>query len=267
MMHPQTDRSYITVLNIFVLLFTLLHVSGGSVSTSSKARIGVKAGDWMKLNYTYITASNETYPPPGGRSSQWTKIEILEVNTTVPSVEIRMTTHMSDGTDMNQTGTLNFTAGAETEPVLSGLIIPANSGVGDSTYMGSNGIIVITDGTTGTYVGASRSIVHANYSQQWNQVTIHWDMYWDTQTGVVVEDHINSGGINATLRAVETNMWQPQLFAIPVDQTVAYSLIAGAAILTALVFTWRHRKKTPNESPTKKPVKPLPTQAGHSHIP
>ncbi len=252
MMHPQTDRSYITVLNIFVLLFTLLHVSG-SVSTSSKARIGVKAGDWIKLNYTYITASNETYPPPGARSSQWTKVEILDVNTTVPSVEIRMTTRMSDVTEINQTGTLNFTAGAETEPVLSGLIIPANSGVGDSTYMESNGSIVITDETTGTYVGASRSVVHANYSQQWNQVTIHWDIYWDTQTGVMVEGHINSGGINATLRAVETNMWQPQLFAIPVDQTVVYSLTAATMILVVLAFALRQRKKTPKENPTEKP--------------
>jgi hypothetical protein len=260
MMHPKIDRSYITVLNIFILLFTLLYVSG-SVSASSEVRTGVEAGDWIMLNYTFVNAPNATSPPSNASFPvpTWMKVEILSVNTTQVSVDVRMTAHMSDGTETNQTGTLNLTAGAETEPVLSGLVVPANLTVGDSTYIAPYGNVTITSETTRTYVGVSRSIVLGNFSYQSPQVTQQLTFYWDKQTGVIVEADITSDSTNATFRAVETNMWQPQLFAIPVDQIISYSLVAAAGILIALVFVWRHGKKTTNENPTEKPVESLPT--------
>jgi hypothetical protein len=260
MMHLQIHRSHITVLSIFMLLFTLLHVNG-SISASSEGRIGVKPGDWIMLNYTFVNAPNVTSSPSNVSFPfpTWMKVEILSVNTTQVSVDVRMTAHMSDDTEKNQTGTLDLTAGTQTGPALSGLVVPADLAVADSTYLTGYGNVTITSETTRTYVGASRSTVLANFSYQSAQVTQQLTFYWDKQTGVIVEADITSASTNATFKAGETNMWQPQLFAIPVDQAVAYSLIAAAAILIALVFTWRHRKKTPNENPTEKPVESLPT--------
>jgi hypothetical protein len=260
MMHPKIDRSYVTVLYIFMLLFTLLHVSG-SVSASSESRIGVKPGDWIMLNYTFVNASNATSSPSNVSFPlpTWMKVEILGVNTTQVSVDVRMTAHMSDGTETNQTGTLNLIPGTETGPVLAGLVVPANLAVGDSTYITSYGNVTITSETTRTYIGASRRIIAANFSYQIAQVTQQLTFYWDKQTGVIVEADITSANTTTTLRAVDTNMWQPQLFAIPFDQAVAYYLVAAAGILIVLVFAWRRKKKTRNEKPTEKPVESLPT--------
>jgi len=260
MMHPKIDRSYVTVLNVFILFFTLPYVSG-SVSASSEVHTGVKAGDWIMLNYTFVNAPNATSSPSNASFSfpTWMKVEILSVNTTQVSVDVRMTAHMSDGTETNQTGTLNLTAGAETEPVLSGLVVPANLTVGDSTYISPYGNVTITSETTRTYVGVSRSIVLGNFSYQSQLVTQELTFYWDKQTGVIVEAEISSAGTNGTLRAVETNMWQPQVFTIPVDQTISYSLVALAGVLIAIVFVWRRRKQTTDENPTEKPVESSPT--------
>jgi hypothetical protein len=261
MMHLKIGRSYITVLNVFILLFTLPYVSG-SVSASSEVRTGVKAGDWIMLNYTFVNAPNATSSPSNASfpSLTWIKVEILSVNTTQVSVDIRMTTHMSDGTEINQTGTLNLTIGAETEPVLfSGLIVPADLAVGDSAYVSPYGNATITSETTRTYVGVSRSVVLANFSYQSQLVTQELTFYWDKETGVIVETEITSASTNGTLRAVETNMWQPQVFTIPVDWTFSCSLVAAAGILIALVFVWRRRKKTTDEKPTERPVDSLRT--------
>lgn len=246
-MRPDIDKKLVVALSILILLPSMAQTSK-SISTSSAVNLGVKAGDWIKLNYTFVSASNTTFPPSNGSFPTWIKVEILSVNTTQASVDIRMTVHMTDGTEQNQTGTLNLTAGADTGPVLSGLVIPANLEVGDSTYMTGYGNVVITSETTGTYVGASRSIVHANFSQQANQLTFSWDK----QTGVIVEANITSGSTNATLRAVETNMWQPQLFGIPIDPTVLYPLIAVVVILVVVAFALRHRKKPTKETPSEK---------------
>jgi hypothetical protein len=260
MMHLQILRSYISVLSIFMLLFTLLHISS-SILAFSEGRIGVKSGDWIMLNYTFVNAPNATSSPSNVSFPfpTWMKVEILGVNATQVSVDVRMTTHMSDGTEKNQNGTLDLTAGTQTGLALSGLIVPANLAVGDSTYLTGYGNVTITNETTRTYVGASRSNVLANFSYQSAQVTQQLIFYWDKQTGVIVEADITSVSADATLKPVETNMWQPQLFAIPVDKAVAYPLIAAAAILIALLLAWRYRKKTPNENPTKKPVESLPT--------
>jgi hypothetical protein len=261
MMHPKIGRSHITVLNVFILMFTLLYVSG-SFSTSSEVRTGVKAGDWIMLNYTFVNAPNATSSPSNVSFPFLTrmKVEILSVNTTQVSVDIRMTTHMSDGTEINQTGTLNLTTGAETEPVLFlGLVVPADLAVGDPVYVSPYGNATITGETTRTYVGVSRSVVLANFSYQSPLVTQELTFYWHKETGVIVETEITSVGTNGTLRAVETNMWQPQIFTIPVDRIVPYCIVAATGILIALVFVWRRRKKNTDENPTQKPVESLRT--------
>ena len=102
-------------------------------------------------------------------------------------------------------------------------------------------------GNKGTCVEVARSVVYSNFSQQANNKTF----YWDKQTGVLVEVHITSGSTNATGKATETNMWQPELFRVPVDQAIFYIAIAVIAVLIAISsFALRKRKKTLKQTPS-----------------
>jgi hypothetical protein len=239
-MQSDVNIGLISILSILMLLTSIPNVIN-SLPTSPEIRIGAKAGDWIRLNYT-ITSSN------AGPVPTWMKVEILDVDTVNTTVTLRMTMHMSDETELTQTGTLNLAANTVSETVIfSGIIIPANCGIGDVIYIIGYGNLTIAGENKGTYVEATRSVVYSNFSQQANNMTF----YWDKQTGILVEVHITSESTNATGKATETNMWQPELFGVPVDQAIFYTAIAVIAVLIAISsFALRKRKKTLTQTPS-----------------
>ena len=198
-------------------------------------KVGVKAGDWIKIDYTISGA------PSGTPLPQWIKIEFLNVEGT--TANIRVTMHMSDGTEPSQTMTVDVAIGSGAFQGLSGFVIPANSTTGQSVYISGYGNVTIAGETTRTYAGASRTVVYASFSQLGSQLTY----YWDKQTGAMVEASTTSGSITATGKATETNMWQAQQSGLPFDQTYLYILAAVviAIAVGAIAFVMRRKKKPP----------------------
>jgi len=219
--------------------YPLMSPWGVAVSVPSGVQVNVKAGDWMKLDYAITGA------PTGTPLPQWIKIEFLSVEGA--TANIRVTMHMSDGTEPSQTMTVDVAVGGGTFQGLSGFVIPANYTTGDSVYISGYGNVTIAGETTRTYAGASRTVVHASFSQYGTQLTY----YWDKQTGVMVEASTVSGSITGIAKATETNMWQAQPSGLAFDQTYLYVLVAVViAIAVGSIALLMRRKKKPSEVAT-----------------
>jgi len=201
-----------------------------AVSAPQEAQVGVKAGDWIKCDYTV------TGWPSGTPRPEWLKVEILSVEGTTATV--RVTMHMDDGTEESDTMTVNVVSGEGTLGTISGFVIPANRATGDSIYISGYGSIAIDGEITRTYAGASRTVVYASFSQYGTELTY----YWDKQTGIMVEASTISGGIAATAKATETNMWEasPSPFWM---QWWFYAIVAvGIVALVGAVYFLKKRK-------------------------
>jgi len=210
--------------------------------TPPEAQVGVKAGDWIKYDYTV------TGWPSGTPRPEWLKVEILSVEGTTATV--RVTLHMSDGTEQSDTVNVDVATGSGTFQGLSGFVIPANCTTGDSIYMSGYGNVTLDGETTKTRAGASRAVVYASFSQYGTELTY----YWDKETGVMVEATTISGGITGTARATETNMWQ----AVPSPLWMQWWFYAIVAIVIgALVGVVHFLKK--RKQPT---APPLSTEQG-----
>jgi parallel beta-helix repeat protein len=200
-----------------------------------EVQVGIKAGDWIKLDYEISGA------PSGTPLPTWMKVEFLSVEGT--NVTIRMTMHMSDGTEQNATAPVSIVSGGDALGV-SGLVIPANSKTGDSIHMSGYGDVAITGETTRKFAGASRTAVYASISGS----DFEGSYYWDKQTGVLVESSAVSGTMTATAKATETNMWTSDSSGILANSTVLCALvIAAIVIVVAVAFLVMRRRKGPPE--------------------
>jgi parallel beta-helix repeat protein len=198
----------------------------GSITPKPEVLVGVKAGDWIKLDFTINGASSGTTLP------RWEKVEFLSIDGT--NVTARVTMQMLDGTERSDNITFdvvtgggtfggprgppgeNDTIGPQGPPgenmgrgaglfmMLSRFAIPANSKTGDSIKMNNYSTIKIAGENSRTYAGINRTVVYASSSQRGDNITY----YWDKQTGAIVEVHAVSGDVTETGKATETNMWQ-----------------------------------------------------------
>ncbi len=237
------------------LLLLLCFSSAINISAIADSTVGVKVGNWIKYEITYTGT-----PPSGSLIAQWIKVEILNVAGT--TVNARMTSHMADGTETNQTGTIDVVSGSATFP---GFIIPANSKVGDSVNMGTMGSATIADETTRTYAGASRTVVYANFSQvlfasfsqyatQFSQYGTQYTLYWDKQTGVVVEALTTSTNFTSTAKATETNMWGGLFWGLDWWFWVILIVVVVGAVTAAILIL---RRRKPSVTPPPPPPPPL----------
>jgi hypothetical protein len=191
---------------------------------------GVKAGDWIKVDYAITGA------PSGTPLPQWLKVEFLTVEGT--NATVRVTMHMSDGTEQNATAPVDIVDGGGEAFGLSGFVIPANLTAGDIVYMSGYGNVTIAGETTRSYAGASRTVVYASLSQYGTQLTY----YWDKQTGIIVEASTTSGSMTGTGKATETNMWQATP-GFPIDPIMLSAPIAIVVVAVIALFLIRRRKK------------------------
>jgi len=157
--------------------------------------VGIKAGDWIKLEYN-ITGWSAGQPYP-----EWLKLEFLSVNGTIAN--LRFTLGISDGTEQSDTVSLDVVSGSGASG-LAGIVVSANLTTGDSIYIPGYGNVTIEGEATRTYAGANRTVVYATFSQGETQAAYCWDKL----TGVIVEISSTSPSITATAKATETNMWE-----------------------------------------------------------
>jgi len=206
-------------------------VTVSTAPTPPEVQVGVKAGDWIKVEYTI------TGWPAGQPCPEWLKVEFLTVEGT--NATVRVTMHISDGTEQNATVPVIIGAGGGEAFGLSGFVIPANLTAGDTVYISGYGNITIEGETTRTYAGASRTVVYASFSQYGTQLTY----YWDKQTGVMVEASTTSGSVTATAKATETNLWQPAPSGFPIEPIyiIAIAIIISIIIVAAILLI-RKRK-------------------------
>ena len=170
-----------------------------SLPPSQEVQVGVKAGDWIKVEYKV------TGWPGGQPYPEWLELEFLSVEGTNATTQVTM--HMSDGTEQSETVSVEVATGGGEAFGLSGFVISANLKKGDSFYMTGYGNVAIEGETTRTYGGARRTVVYTSFSQYVAQFTY----YWDKLTGVLVEASIIYGDyadMTATAKAIETNMWE-----------------------------------------------------------
>jgi len=203
-------------------------VTVSALAPPPATQVTVKAGDWIKHDYTIIGWPPETPYP------EWLKVEFLNVDGT--NATVRVTMHMSNGTEYDDTVLVDVVAGGQALG-LSGLVIPANMTVGETVFISGYGDVTIDDEVTRIYADTFRPTVSAFISQHGNLITY----YWDKQTGVLVETYLQtSGGMRSNSEATETNMWkaspsQPSEQTLEVYNTIE-SLPSGSVAILSFDF-------------------------------
>jgi hypothetical protein len=160
----------------------------------SCSNLGVKSGDWIEYTLQEISSPDRKQ-----------RMEFLSVAGTTVSMQV--TVQMSGTLEINQTETIDLASDDDfSTSFLSARvhIIPSDLGMGDSVYLGNEiGNRTISGETTEAYAGADRRIIYSNFSLNGNQ----YALYWDKQTGVLVEGTMFSGAMYRALLVTATNMW------------------------------------------------------------
>lgn len=217
-------------MTLTAIIFSLILIPAGSAANE------VKEGDWIKYDFTISGA------PSGTSLPDWIKVEFLSVTGT--KVTMRVTTHMSDGTEDTDTMTLDVATGSGGES-LSGVVIPANQKKGDSVEITSYGTVTIDGESTRIYAGASRTVVYASVSQYGTELTY----YWDKQTGVMVEVSGTSAGMTLSAKATGTNMWEAGLFSGQELWILVIIIVAVVAAGSAVLLLRRRKAPIPEVTP------------------
>jgi hypothetical protein len=203
----------------------------GASLTYAEAQVGVKAGDWIK--YEYVSGGN-----PPDNAPQWIKVECVSVTETTAT--LRVTTHFSSGAE--QTEIMIWDVASGNGNLTFQALIPANSKTGDTIRLIGGGNVTIAGEKTGTYAGASRTVVYASLLQGETQL----NCCWDKQTGVLLEITLSQDSSSFTYKATSTNIWQPssilpnlptlnmsiEMLSISISVAAAIAIVATAAIYT-----------------------------------
>ncbi|UCC94837.1 MAG: hypothetical protein JSW40_08500 [Candidatus Omnitrophota bacterium] len=198
--------------------------------------VGIKAGDWIKFEYTI------TGWPTGQPYPEWLKLAFLSVEGT--SIDTMAMLHLSDGTEQNNTVPVDVVAGGSEAFGLSGAVIPSNLTTGDSIYMYGFGNVTIEGETTRTYAGARRTVLYSSISQSAPfQGEIQFTYHWDRLTGVMVETSATYPGLDMIVacKITETNMWEATTVGMPWWLWVIIAVAIGAVVF----IVYRLKKKTP----------------------
>ncbi len=234
----------VTALVLASILFSASIVAS-LVLVSAEPAVGVKEGDWIEYD---INMTGKGSPPPT-HDVRWMRITILPVQGTAFSANF--TVRYANGTIGSAIWNYNFTEGN----VEGWTIIPANLSPGDMFYDLSQHTrkpvnVTIQRQEQKTVLGASRTVTYGNDTFRHKE--------WDKATGMFIgsSEHLknvtNKDGwyiedLTATVKAVATNIWNPQIMGL--DQTFFYTIVTGAAVAgviaaSAIAITIRKKKSS-----------------------
>jgi len=215
----NADETNITVEDDYSITASFARIETG--------RVGIKAGDWIKLEYAFTGwPADVTYP-------EWLKVEFTDIEGT--NVTVRFTQHISDGTEQSDTVSVDIVSGIEVHEIAA-IVIPSNRTTGDRVYIANYGNVTIEDEVLKTYAGANRTVVYASFRPTDAQL----DYYWDKVTGVMMEVSSTSPDFTAILKATETNMWKAGTSRMPWWPWI----IVGVVAVGLVIFFVRRRKPT-----------------------
>ena len=231
-----------TALVLACMLFSA-SIAASLVLVSAEPAVGVKEGYWIEYD---ISMTGKGAPPPT-HDVRWMRITILPVQDTAFSANF--TVRYSNGTIGSAIWKYNFTEGN----VEGWTIIPGNLSPGDIFYDLSQHNkkpvnVTVQREEQKTVLGASRAVTYGNDSfrhKEWDKATGMFIGSSERLKNVTNKDGWYIEDITATVKAVATNIWSPQILGL--DQTFFYTIVvavvvAGVAAASAIAVTMRKRK-------------------------
>jgi hypothetical protein len=199
---------------IMILLLLLVPMMT-SVSALTNLSFGGKSGDWIEYQFQNII---------GLSGDETERIDFLNVSGT--TVTFRMTVYTPTFTEQNETGSFDLTS---QEDLLTRFLsarvyfIPGGLGIGDPVHLGILfGTRTISGETTRSYLGVDRRVIYANFSDSDGN---NYLIYWDKQTGVLVEGAKTLGIASTSVVVEATSMWSS-----PIPLLVWISIIAAIVL-------------------------------------
>jgi len=213
-----------------------------SVTVLAQVSVGVKAGDWIEYEVSYIG----TPPSPDDRITR-IKHEVLQVDGTF--VELNRTTECADGEQYH--GAYSLAIQDKSDKKGGHLeLIPANLSIGDVLFVSDYvGEVLVDRIVKESFAGSMRDVLYADHA---------WfvGFCWDRQTGFLLMETFDSERYSRVTVADYTNIWEVQisepdstedtlvLTEEVSDQTMVYAvLILTGAIVTLILFFILRRKK------------------------
>jgi len=191
-------------------------------TVNANVTVGVKAGDWMEYNVSYVGSGDppEEYP-------NWFKFQITDVQET--SISANMTYEMLNGTTTKSSHTYDLKTG-----VLQLLVVPAGLTYADVFYHEDYGNITIAGTEEGTYAGGTRTAFYATF----NEIKV----YWDKPTGIFLQSkqeilNDNNETIEQTVTISATNRWIAPNASnnSEIDQILFYAKIIALVAVVAII--------------------------------
>lgn len=227
------NRALVLITSLMLVLEGVFGLPG--LAQTGRANGTIKVGDWIKYE-VIITPVLE-----GEDSPTWVKFEFTNIEGTNATLKAIM--HLTSGEEREYNGTIDVISGSGT-----GLIIPANSAIGDSVHVAGYENITIESEETLTYTGVNRTAVRASFSNS----TDHYSSIWDKQKGIRLENQVSkldtSTGKPTTTTTIfkinDTNIWQTQLNEYNPYQNVFYLALILVVTAVLVAFLWTRKKKT-----------------------
>ena len=233
-MRTRVNKPFISTILVLVLTATLLMTASPTAEAltldtpaktvltgnpiNSNVSVGVKQGDWMEYNVTYIGAAAppEDYPT-------WFRFQITKVQGT--SITADMTYEAVNGTISTSSYTYDLKTG-----VLQLLVVPAGLTYADVFYHEKYENISIADTESGTYAGETRTAVHATFDDI--------EAYWDKETGIFLQSEqvldSNNKTVAQQVMIAATNVWHYPT-AAPDQSGLDPNVVNGVAIAVIVI--------------------------------
>ncbi len=227
-----TSRTLVLLLILCVDLILLIPICEGG------AHIGVKVGDWVKYSY-YMKWSEE---PEWRTDIEWVKIEVKEIFEFNNSYTISILTHWKNGTESIESITRRFNE-------IGAPIIFANLNIGDRLEVFTDTFPDLVDVSiimTRNYFGVDREAVFFSYSRE-RRTEI---LYYDRETGFLLEGYSNYWGLEHRLSPIATNLWQQQQTSLDwqsIREFIFIIVVITVAIVSVVLIRHRRLKVVKNE--------------------
>lgn len=249
---------------IGALIIVMLSAISGSALAQTRVP-GVAVGDSFKYTYMLdmnVSGTQNVFPDflqaliDEAKSIDWVQIDIKEVSGSTVTTEMLM--QFKNGTQQSTIDTTDVSTG---QGNLTMFLVAANLNPNDKIYQGNNDEI-INQTITRTYSSGTRQVNHENIIMNYDvpqdelagfgitgplQQTNSQDIYWDKQTGALVEmsysmvtrsDQVNAD-ISVNVALVESNV-----FTVPEFPSIIVVLVALAvSAISVIKFKGKLPKK------------------------
>jgi hypothetical protein len=244
----------VVVLVVAVLASTMVHAKDYTV--------GVKAGDWVKYGQVTVTWTGNGTEPSSiteAKKMDWVRIDVISVAGTTAS--LNLTVHYNNGTQTYQGSDIDVQSSGGS----GGMFLVASNLTSGDPVSPQRSEYTINQTVTRMYAGANRNVniidLKSSSEGPTGDSTGESSIYWDQNTGILVEFYINqtnptnpSGLIEESVKATETNLWSAN--ALDLIQNNLIYIIAGIAVIIVIVaasIVLRRRKTPSSQQPLPSP--------------